>query len=449
MTMSSQGLDASVGSSAPQPLTGMGSQPKPIRSSSRQKALRILFVVEHFPCISETFVLNQVTGLIDRGHDVEVYPLGRPVAPVVHPDFIKYNLDARTWDGPNNPPTRRARIVRAAAQLPACMTRFPSQTLRALNVFQYGRQAANLYLFYSLLPFLKYEREFDIIHCHFGHNGALAQIWREMGLIRGKLCVVFHAHEMAGLSDQQGRARYSHLFKGDALLLPISNHWRELLIRWGAQPERTVVHHMGVDCERIAFHAQTVRRTQPIQLLSVCRLVEMKGIEYAIRAVAELRPRFPNLRYTIVGAGPLRAELEVLTVRLGARDSVTFAGPQPQEKVREHLLAAHIFLAPSATDSSGWTEGIPVALMEAMAAGVPAIGTRHAGIPELISDRVTGLLVEEHDVDGLALAIKSLVTDPKLCLKIAAGGRAVVEREFNIRLLNERLEKIFRAELAA
>ena len=411
--------------------------------------MRILFVVEHFPCLSETFVLNQVTGLIERGHDVEVYAVGKPVAPVEHPDFRKYNLQARTWAGPNNPPTRLRRIGRAAARLPRCLRRLPSPTLRSLNVFSYGRQAANLYLFYSVLPFLDNRREFDIIHCHFGDKGVLAQLWKDWGLIRGRISAVFHAHEMAGLPDERGRAFYSRLFRSDALLLPISNHWRELLIRWGAQPERTIVHHMGVDCEQIPFETRAVNLSQPIQLLSVSRLSEMKGTEFAIRAVAQLRVKFPNLRYTVAGDGPLREYLERLVAELNVGDRVAFVGPQPQDRVRALLRAAHIFLCPSVTDSTGCTEGIPVALMEAFAAGVPTVATSYAGIPELITDGVSGRLVSERDVAGLANAIEKLIASPDLYAGIAKEGCAKVEQEFNIRRLNEQLENLFRSELAA
>lgn len=411
--------------------------------------MRILFFVEHFPCISETFVLNQVTGLIDRGHDVEVYPLGKPVAPVVHPDFEKYLLQARTWEGPNIPPGWIRRMVRAARELPGCLARFPLATFRALNVFCHGRQAANLYLLYSLFPFLNHRRDFDVICCHFGDKGALAQLWKDWGVIRGRVTVVFHAHEMAGLSDAQGQKLYGALFESDALLLSATNYWRDCLLRWGAKPERTLVHRMGVDCERFRYQPKPIVLNKPIQLLSVCRLTEMKGIEYAIRAVAKLHPKHPGLRYTVAGEGPLHDYLARLITQLGVGDFVILAGPQPQDKVAALLREANIYLVPSVTDAIGCKEGLPVALMEALAAGVPAIGTRHAGIPELISDGVTGLLVEERDVDGLARAIESLVTDPQFCSKLVTQGRAVVEREFNIRQLNERLENLFRAELAA
>jgi colanic acid/amylovoran biosynthesis glycosyltransferase len=299
-----------------------------------------------------------------------------------------------------------------------------------------------------MFPFIKHPRDIEVVHCHFGDKGALAHLWKQWGVINSKLSVVFHAHEMAGLTESQGRRLYGALFQSDALLLPATQYWSDCLLRWGAKPERTIVHRMGVNCDHFRYEPKDMVPNEPIQLLSVCRLTEMKGMEYSIRAVAKLHDRYRNLRYTIAGGGPLGNQLQRLVDQLALRDCVTLVGPQPQDKVAALLTQAHIYLVPSVTDSSGCQEGLPVALMEALAAGVPSVGTRHAGIPELISDRVTGLLVEERDVEGLAHAIESLVTDWQLCRQLAAQGRAVVEREFNIRRLNERLDALFRTELA-
>ena len=405
--------------------------------------MKILFIVEHFPCLSETFVLNQVTGLIDLGHEVEVYPIGLPSGAVVHPDFEKYRLQERTWEKPRIPPNKLHRFLRAIKFLPRCLVRFPRATLQSLNVFCYGQSAANLYYYYSLLPFLDHCHDFDAVHCHFGDKGVLAQHWRDWGIIKCRVSVVFHAHEIAALSDEQGRAIYGRLLASDALLLPISQLWRERLLRWGARTERTLVHRMGVDCEQIRFAPKVIEESASIQLLSVSRLTEMKGTEFAIRAVAQLKPRFLNLRYIVAGDGPLRDFLERLAVELNVNDVVTFVGPQTQDQVRELLANSHIFLCPSVTDSDGCMEGIPVALMETMAAGVPAISTIHSGIPELISNGVSGLLVKERDVTGLATAFEKLVTNVDLYAAIANEGRLKVERDFNIRTLSEKLAKVF------
>jgi colanic acid/amylovoran biosynthesis glycosyltransferase len=405
--------------------------------------MRILFVVEHFPCLSETFVLNQVTGLLKRGHQVEVYALGKPVAPVVHPDFVRYRLSEYTWKAVDIPSNWLLRLGRAMRYLPRCLWRFPRATLQSLNPWRHGRKALNLSIFFTLPAFLHRNLDFDIVHCHFGDKGLLGQFWLDANVLKGPLTVVFHAHELAGLDDASGSRRYRLLFARRAQLLPISLRWSLLLQRWGAASEQVRVHRMGVDCSQIQAIARGVSVDRPIRLLSVCRLTEMKGLEYALRAVAALRSEFPRLQYAIIGSGPLRASLSELAETLGISSQVQFAGAQPQDVVQEELRKAHLFLCPSVTDEAGCTEGIPVALMEAMAAGLPVVATRHAGIPELVEHGVSGWLVEERDVAGLAEGIRHLVLHPDTFARLAESGRTRVESEFEIERWNDELVRLF------
>ena len=406
--------------------------------------MRVLFVVEHFPSISETFVLNQITGLLDRGHEVEIYAVGKPDTATVHPDVQRYRLLSRCWPALAIPPSRVRRVLRACVLL--ARHGFPAPLWRALNVARYGKLAASLYLFYTALPcLLNAKAPYDIIHCHFGPKGVLAQYWKELGVLQGRVTTVFHAHELSTLTEAEGKAYYAPLLKGDALLMPISEYWKRLLLRWGADPSRVVVHHMGVACAQIPFRARPLRAGEPIRLLTVARLVESKGIEYGLRALAQARPTLPPFRYTIVGAGPLRASLEALTRSLGLADVVEFVGAQHQAQVARQLDEAQIFLSPHVTSSDRIMEGIPVALMEAMAAGVAIITTRHSGIPELVEDQVSGLLAEERDVPGLVEALRRLCSEPELPARLTRAARQAVEERFNLDRLNDELVAHFAA----
>jgi colanic acid/amylovoran biosynthesis glycosyltransferase len=282
---------------------------------------------------------------------------------------------------------------------------------------------------------------YDVIHAHFGPNGVLGMALRELGIIEGRLSTVFHGFDMTEVLRLFGRRHYARLFARGDLFLPISERWRERLIGLGAPAERTRVHRMGIDVEGFRPPGERPGRG-PLRLLSVSRLVEKKGFEHAIAAVARL-PRAIDLRYRIVGSGPLEPRLRRLAVRLGVADRVELAGALDHQDVREAMREADLFLAPSVTARNGDQEGIPVTIMEAMAMELPLVSTWHSGIPELVEDGVSGFLVPEHDRDALANRIERLLGDRELRLGFGRAGRERVGRDYDIARLNDSLHERF------
>jgi colanic acid/amylovoran biosynthesis glycosyltransferase len=188
---------------------------------------------------------------------------------------------------------------------------------------------------------------------------------------------------------------------------------------------------------RVAHEDATVR------LLTVARLVEKKGVEYAIRAVAALRESTDRrVEYRILGDGPLRARLEGLVRELGVGDTVKLVGESDQAGVRTAMRRSDVFVAPSVVAEDGDMEGVPVSIMEAMACGLPVVSTLHSGIPELVRDRITGYLVPERDAAALAQALVRLVDEPRLRRKLGMAGRGVVERGYDLDRLNDRLVEL-------
>jgi colanic acid/amylovoran biosynthesis glycosyltransferase len=167
--------------------------------------------------------------------------------------------------------------------------------------------------------------------------------------------------------------------------------------------------------------------------------VEKKGIEFAIRAIAAVARTGRRLRYDVIGDGPLRSRLQRIVAELGITDIVIIHGSKKKSEVIAMLDCAHVLLAPSVTAEDGDREGIPVAIMEAMAAGLPVISTRHSGIPELVRDGVSGYLVEERDVESLASKIADIVDHPEAWVELGWAGRGIIEHDFNIDLLNDNL----------
>jgi colanic acid/amylovoran biosynthesis glycosyltransferase len=200
-----------------------------------------------------------------------------------------------------------------------------------------------------------------------------------------------------------------------------------------------MVHRTGIDLRRWPYRERPPSPAGRLRMVSVGRLVEKKGVEYALRALRLLLDRGLDVQYRILGDGPLRDRLTALVGQLGLDRHVTLHGRNRQERVRVDLEHSDVLVAASVTAADGDEEGIPNVLKEAMASGMPVVGSRHAGIPELVEDGVSGLLVPERDEQGLADALQRLAGEPGRRAAMGRAGRAKVEREYDIHSLNDRL----------
>jgi len=404
------------------------------------------FLTGAFPTLSETFILNQITGLLARGWDVRIHAAA-PTQPLAHPDVARHRLLERTRYWPGMPRNRVWRAV-AGAGLFARGIAHAGPLLRTLDARRHGRMASSLSLLYwgsALAPRASY----DIVYCHYGWNGLYASMLREAGLLSGRIVTVFHGADLSWQLETAGRDVYRPLFERGELFLPISEHWKGRLLALGCDPRRVEVHRMGIDCAGIPFTERRPEAGRSVRLLSVCRLVEKKGIEYGLRAFAALLARGHDLRYDIIGDGPQRPALEVLIRELGVGGRVRLRGWQAADAVRDALAGAHLALAPSVNGRDGDQEGIPVFLMEAMASGIPVVSTRHSGIPELVEDGVSGRLVAERDVEALAGALDDLLRDPGRWPAMSAAGRARVATSYEIESLNDQLARRFETLVGA
>ena len=172
-------------------------------------------------------------------------------------------------------------------------------------------------------------------------------------------------------------------------------------------------------------------------------MTEKKGVEYGIRAVAEVVQKHQRVEYKIAGDGPLKGELQSLIRKLKVADNVELLGWKSQDEITELLQKSDILLAPSLTSENGSEEGIPGVIMEAFAQGLPVVSTYHAGIPEIVEDGGSGFLVPERNVSALTEKLEILVEQPVLCVSMGSRGRRFVETHYNIDTLNDRLVSIY------
>ena len=396
--------------------------------------MKILFITEHFPCVSETFVQNQITELIDAGHDIKIYALGKPHRNVIHPDFIKYKLNEYTYRPKRALPVNKVlRFFCLLQDITSLWERIGCRVLKLLNRHRYGRIATNDLLLHLSASF-PYDYRPDIVVVHFADLGLYASAWHAAGLLKAPAVVFVHAHEIAKMNAQNIHHRFFPLFQDFRIyLLPISQYWRDLLIQSGANKQRITVFHMGVNTQK--FHLREISFHTPLQILSVGRLVGQKGYRYSIEAVIKAFKMGLNIEYTIIGEGEERENLRYMIYSNQAEKYIHLKGACSQDTVVAEMEKCDIFLLPSVTDEQGLKEGIPVALMEAMAMGCPVISTWHSGIPELIEDHISGLLCKEGDVDGIVNSIQYFINNPDLTKKMSQNARNKILKEFDIKKL--------------
>ncbi len=408
--------------------------------------MKIAFIVTQFPLLSETFILNQITGLIDRGHKVDIFAKMPGNFDLIHEDVHRYNLlESNCYFIDSYYMVSKNKIVRldsGARFMMKYIHKNPIPLLNSVNFLKYGKQAASLGLLFKIMPFLE-KGPYDIIHTHYGPNGNFGTLLKDLKAIKGKVITTFHGYDMSKYIRNNGDDVYDYLFvKGD-LFLPISEYWKDSLIKLGCSEHKIIVHRMGVDTNKFRFIPRKQKNNEKVQLLTIARLVEKKGLEFGIRAVAKVMKKHSNLEYRIVGDGSLRYELEELVEDLKIVDKVKLLGWKQQEEIVELMRDADILLAPSVTAKDGDQEGIPVVLMEALAQGLPVLSTRHSGIPELVQDGISGFLIPEKDVDGLAEKLLYLIKHQEIWPEMGRAGRVHVERNYDINKLNDRLVELY------
>ncbi len=411
--------------------------------------MRIACIVSEFPKLSETFILSQITGLIDRGHEVDIYAKRPNDARKVHADVAKYRLMERTYyydvlyTLPRNKLRRLTRVARCALRRGAM---FPRAFLHGLDVRKHGRDALSMKEMYKALPFLE-NGPYDIIMCHYGLRGKLGVYLKQIGATKAKVITMVHGYDVSSYVRRHGPDVYRTLFAHGDLFLHASGYMRDRLVNLGCDPSRTRLLRCGVSIERFTFTPRTPAPDGLIRLVTVGRLTEKKGLEFSIRAVAKLVPQYPGLRYRIAGDGELRESLQRLIDELGVGEQITLLGWQSEDEVRRLCDESQMFVLASVTASDGDVEGLGVALLEAQAMGLPVIATRHNGFPETIRDGESGYLVPERDVDKLAEAIRFVIEHPEQWPAIGRAGREHVETHFDNQALNDRLVELYHQAL--
>jgi colanic acid/amylovoran biosynthesis glycosyltransferase len=343
-------------------------------------------VVPAFPKIHDICMLNQMTGLIDRGHDVHIYALKKGDDSHMQQDVITYDLLNKTF-----------------FELPNSLDEYD------IIVFQLGHKL------------------FDIKKTH---------------NYKGKVAVCLRGYDITGFLQENPNA-YKDYFDNCDLFMPVCGAFKKILAELGCPLDKIVVHHSSIDCSKFIFKLRKLPTQGTINIISAGRFVEKKGFKYSIRAVAQLIQKYPHIQYTIIGDGALKSKYEKLIKKLGVERNIRLDSWHTHEEYIDILNNAHFFILPSVTARNNDQEGIANVLKEAMAMGLLVVATHHSGNGELVENGVSGFLVSEHSSKAIAQKVEYLLHNPSQWSVMQLAAAYKVHKEFDNEKENDKLEAIF------
>jgi len=412
----------SAGAASPEPSSSVSAGP-------------VVFVLKGYPRLSETFVAQEIHGLERRGLDIHI-------ASLRHPTDVKRNRIHASIRAPVN-------------YLPEYLHQEPMRVLRAwrklrrrpdyrqaramwLRDFKRDRTRNRIRRFGQALV-LAAELPADVVslHAHFLHTPA--SVTRYAALLSGlQWSVSAHAKDIWTTPDWEKREKLAACSWLTTCTAANYEHLRALT------PRKHALHliYHGLDLGRFPVPRMAPPVTGPVTVLSVGRAVEKKGYDDLLLALSLLDPSLP-WRFVHVGGGPMRDSLRAQTTRLGLTDRCQWVGPRTQEEVLLSYRHAHLFVLPCRIGDDGDRDGLPNVLLEAQSQGLACVSTTISGIPELIVDGETGLLVAERDPAALAAAMTKLIVDPNLRTRLGQAGLSRVRERFSYQPGLDELAKCF------
>jgi glycosyltransferase involved in cell wall biosynthesis len=408
--------------------------------------MRIAYITSRYPTVSHTFVLREVQALRRLGVDVRTVTVARPGAGEVMEQDREES--ARTWA---IRPVSAARLARENA---ATAVRFPRAYARAAAAAWSRADGLGKDRAWALAYFVQAVRLWrwaartgvDHLHAHFANVGSdVALLAATLGQLtgRGPRTWSFTMHGPAELAAVE-HFRLAEKVRAAGFVACISDYCASQLMALVDEThwDKLAVIHCGIDPDAYVRPDAPASAGAPVRVLCVGRLAPVKAHVLLIEAIAALRAGGRDVRLTLIGDGPRRAAIQDAVARVGLEPYVELTGALGQDAVRAHLHAADIFCLPS------FAEGVPVVLMEAMASSVPVIATAITGVPELVDDGHSGLLIRPGRRDQLLDALGKLVDDSALRARLGAAGREAVVRSFTSEQAAQQLRHAFATSTA-
>jgi len=421
------------------------------------KTRSVAFLLSRYPAISHTFFLKEILGLRKRGMDIRVASINPPDRPRQDLPAVEGAEAAATfYIKAGGKLGLLARVLSIALSHPGVAWRGLKSALKFGNWDLKGRAYSFFYMAEALLVG-DWMRRHGLSHLHVHFGGAVATV----GMVTSQAWQIPWSVTLHGPDEffDQDAFYLRQKIESAAFIICISDFCRSQVLRVAPSvvDSRLEVVRLGVDCETLqpdeirqplacseltASVSPASAPTSPFHIVCTGRMVAAKGHRILLEALSALIASDVSLTCTLIGDGPERPVLEEQARRQGISGNVHFLGALAHGPTLERVATADVFVLAS------FAEGLPVALMEAMALGIPCISTTIAAIPELIHDRQNGLLVPPANVEALREALARLAAEPELRHQLGIEARATAESEYNLAHNLDRLAAMWNRRLA-
>lgn len=410
--------------------------------------MKVAAFIGVFPKISESWFIEQTIPLITLGADVRIFAFQRGGKEDISEKVRNAGLMERVTyiDAPRS---LISRLIAAPFLLLKVALLKPGALMR---VFAPPGKTLSLEYLFWVAPLLGKIESCEVIHCHFGMVANKFIIIKDILGLKQPFVTTFYGQDSSKYIKSKGPQVYDRLKKECAMTLTMTNEMTERFVGSGFPRNRVRTHYTGVSPESYTVTIHAYDPSCVFNMIFVGRFVNKKGIPDMLRAIALVAEQQKNIMLHVVGGGgtpEFHADIERLTTELGVSPYVKFYGVKSHKETLGMFKDMQLMVQLSKTAPDGDTDDLPFVLLEAGESGLPAVTTKHVGIPDAVEDGETGFLVPEGDYRAVTEKIVYLIKHPDRVREMSVAVHQFVDRTFGLERLNKRLFELYLSLLGA
>jgi colanic acid/amylovoran biosynthesis glycosyltransferase len=412
------------------------------------KALKILFLVPTFPTLTETFIVNQIIDLINRGHSVQIFATDKPNQ-IIHSRVLEYNLLENTFYL-NTPSSISQRLICFFRILKSTNFKTTLKLMSSLNIFKFGVSALKLSTFFKIAWLTKTNNDFDIVHAHFGQMSDYYFLAQKCGFLKNaQLITTFHGYDITPSEASLNKKKYALLVKQNKVITANTEYTKSLLIDIGFKSDNIRILPVGLDTSFYKLEQERIDN-KTINILFIGRITKFKGVS-RIPEICNILIRekeIKNIVFKIIGNINYEAEEELKKLKRKIKEydlnqHFQLIGPRTQKEIIEEMRKSHMYIMPGIRDSNGRAENQGLVIQEAQAMQLPVIVTNAGGMKYGLIQNKTGFVVDQDNINDFADKLEFLINNPKERKQMGENARNFVEKNYDSKVLGDQLESIY------